>query len=151
MPQKYLSRMSLGYRIEDHPLYQCWKSMHARCENTNNPSYWKYGGRGIKVCRRWDTFKTFVDDMGKRSIGLSLDRIDNNGNYTPDNCRWATGSQQCYNRTIGYKLMPADVRRIHKLWASDRTPQWKIAERFGVHQSEISRVLSGKRRPLRHI
>jgi hypothetical protein len=75
-----------------------WKGMKRRCLNPNAPGYEYYGGRGITVCERWLTFDNFLADMGIRPEGLSLDRIDNNGNYEPGNCRWATRSEQQRNK-----------------------------------------------------
>ena len=77
--------------------YRVWAAMKNRCTNPNNHSYRDYGGRGITVCERWDKFENFLADMGERTKDLSLDRIDNDGNYTPENCRWATASQQQRN------------------------------------------------------
>jgi hypothetical protein len=80
-------------------LYKSWASMLQRCNNPNNPDYHHYGGRGIKVCKRWTTsFENFQKDMGPRPIGLSIDRRNNNGNYTRGNCRWATQKQQRNNQ-----------------------------------------------------
>ena len=78
--------------------YECWVSMRDRCRNPNSKSYKNYGARGIVVCKRWDKFETFLADMGPRPKGHSLDRIDNDGNYTPKNCQWATTKQQRHNR-----------------------------------------------------
>jgi hypothetical protein len=78
--------------------YQAWASMKQRCNNKKNPQYPNYGGRGIKVCEQWNTFETFYSDMGKRPDGLSIDRINNDGDYEPSNCRWATIIEQNNNQ-----------------------------------------------------
>lgn len=82
------------------PEYNTWSSMLRRCNNANNRSYPRYGGRGIRVCDQWNDFVGFLRDMGRKpSPDHSLDRIDNNGNYEPGNCRWATRVQQSRNST----------------------------------------------------
>lgn len=84
------------------PEYIIWQQMKKRCFNASNPAYHNYGGRGIVVCARWrNDFAAFLDDMGKRpSEQHSLDRINNDGNYEPGNCRWATGKEQMNNCRI---------------------------------------------------
>jgi hypothetical protein len=79
--------------------FRAWSEMKTRCYNTKTKSFKHYGGRGIKVCNRWrNSFENFLADMGKKPVGLTLDRINNEGNYTPSNCRWATYSEQNKNR-----------------------------------------------------
>lgn len=80
------------------PAYQSWRSMMTRCFNQNYDRYSDYGGRGITVCERWQTFANFLEDMGERPEGHTLDRINNDGNYEPQNCQWATLSEQARNR-----------------------------------------------------
>ena len=88
--------------------YKSWCSMLNRCQNENDTRHWKdYGGRGIAVCERWRAFQNFYADMGDRPLGMSIDRIDNNGDYGPENCRWATHKQQNRN-SRGNRLITFD-------------------------------------------
>lgn len=81
------------------PTYRSWRNARDRCLNPKAPNYSEYGGRGIQFCERWGDFTAFLADMGERPAGMSLDRYpDVNGNYEPDNCRWATAKEQAANR-----------------------------------------------------
>lgn len=83
----------------EHPLYELWKGMRSRCYYKGHAYYHLYGGRGIYMCSRWYySFDAFVEDMGERPQGHSLDRINNDGIYEPSNCRWASHAEQAKNR-----------------------------------------------------
>lgn len=95
-----------------HPLYETWLDMIGRCHRTTHQRFESYGGRGVTVCERWRLdFWAFVADMGERPIGRSLDRIDNDAGYTPENCRWATASEQSRNRRpLAYAGSRRDIK-----------------------------------------
>lgn len=85
--------------LRGHPLYGRWLGMIQRCTDPNHNHYHAYGARGISVCERWRHFPNFLEDMGMPAVGMSIDRIDANKGYEPDNCVWATSKEQARNTT----------------------------------------------------
>lgn len=123
--------------------YQVWAGMFDRCTNKNNVSYAGYGGRGIAVCVRWNKFSNFLADMGEAPAGKSIERKNNNKNYTPKNCCWATPKEQGINRR-GVRLSFRKADTIRRLYAEGFT-RAEIARRFAVAFTTIDKVVSGER------
>ncbi len=134
-----------GYsrRGRAHPLYGRWNMMFQRCNNPKNKSYHRYGGRGIRICRAWRSFPAFLEWARKSGWkkSCSLDRKNNEGNYTPRNCRWATPSMQANNR-CPVKLRKRDVEKIKRACldaplGSRTTRKLELAAKFDVSLSTI--------------
>jgi hypothetical protein len=97
--------------------YKTWRSMRGRCNDKNNNEFHRYGGRGIKICDQWNSFDCFVSDMGERPAGTSIDRINNDGNYEPSNCRWATAKEQSRNKRSNRFIEIDGKRKSLAEWA----------------------------------
>lgn len=97
--REMLSTQTRTHGMTGSPEWKSWAHMRSRCNNPDDPSYPDYGGRGIRVCKRWDGFPSFFKDMGfKPSRGHSIHRVNNDDNYSPNNCRWATKLEQAQNK-----------------------------------------------------
>jgi hypothetical protein len=112
-----------------------WKAMVSRCTNKSHKNYSHYGGRGITICEHWRKFENFLADMGEKPKGLTLERIDNDGNYEPGNCRWATQAEQSRNHSRNHNITLFGITLCLSDWA-----KW-----CGVNKSTVyARLSRGK-------
>lgn len=124
--------------------YIAWSLMHDRCRNPNNESYKRYGGRGITVCERWKSYENFIEDMGLRPNGKTLDRINNDGNYEPSNCRWATQKQQMRNMSANRHITAFGMEKTLVEWSEfSGHPRERIANRLRRGWSNERAILTG--------
>ena len=133
-----------GHHVNGKPslTYRSWQNMKTRCLNPNHPRFKNWGGRGIKVCERWMDFTNFLADMGEKPEGLTLDRINNDGNYEPGNCRWATRKQQVQNRRDQKNQKLFIATKQEEVVISNN--QHEFARRYGLDQSRIAACLNGR-------
>ena len=131
-------------------IYQVWTHMLYRCRNPRAKQYPDYGGRGITVCERWMLFENFLADMGERPKGLSLDRLNNDGNYEPGNCRWATNIQQMRNRrTTRFLEIDGEIKTLIE-WCSIYSVPYFVACDWWRHRPReelIKRLQEFSKRP----
>lgn len=137
-------------RIEHHGMeksseYKSWQGMKERCYKKNNHKYYRYGGRGIIVCPQWKhSFKTFISDMGVKPFPKAqIDRIDNDGNYEPSNCRWATPLQNIRNASCT-KLTIKQAKEIRQIYKTSNLFQREIGDLYGVSQTTIYSIVNNK-------
>lgn len=129
-------------------IYACWQNMTARCRNENHQSYPHYGGRGIKVCDRWLKFENFLEDMGEPRHDTSLDRINNDGNYEPSNCRWVTQKEQMNNRRGLRPMTFMGITRNKTQWCSFfGIGEWVLKKAIKLHgENNAIEILANKYR-----
>jgi hypothetical protein len=117
-----------------NPIFTVWRSIKDRCENVNNIGYYLYGGRGIKLCEKWQDVNNFINDMQPSyRKGLQIDRIDNDGDYEPSNCRWATSKQNSNNRRSNKIIKYNNEKRNIKQWSELlNIPYWRLQHKLIV-------------------
>ena len=123
--------------------YKIWKQMHTRCYNKNYREFKYYGGRGIKICDRWRRFENFRDDMlSSYKDNLSIDRINGEGDYEPQNCRWVNSKVQCLNKRM-FKLTREKVYEIREKYLKGKYGIGSIlSKEYGVSPSVISEIVN---------
>ncbi len=137
-----LGKSSATHGMTHSAEFNIWAGMKKRCNDKNNQGYRNYGARGIKVCDRWiESFDNFYADMGKRPDGLSVDRIDNDGDYTPENCRWATDQDQCrnYRRNVLNEVAVRVARYFYRKGISVA----EIAKTYNVNRRTLNDAIRG--------
>lgn len=149
--QEVTAKLNDGSRQITHgmsntPEYDCWISMKQRCNNPNDNNYYRYGGRGIIVCDRWlNSFEDFYEDMGPRlSEDHSIDRLDNDGNYEPDNCMWADYDQQMQNNSRNVIPSMNEANHIREQYATGEFYYREIAEYYGCDPTTIKDIVLNK-------
>ncbi len=131
--KEMVKTQSITHGLSRLPIYKLWHAMIERCESPNSDAYAHYGGRGISVCERWHKLENFFADMGHRPRGKSLDRIDTNKGYSPENCRWASGRTQQNNRRNNTKIAHAGRTQTISQWASEAGISYKnLHNRVGL-------------------
>jgi len=127
----------------DSKEYLTWMNMRRRCYEFGRPDFSSYLGKGIKVCERWEnSFNNFFEDMGEKPKGMTLERIDNNGDYSKGNCKWASTKEQNRNKSNN-KLNENKVKEVIKLHTQGFS-QTEIAEQFEVTKSMICNIMNGR-------
>lgn len=132
-------------------IYRIWLNMITRTSNKKDVSYEHYGGRGIEVCERWHDFNNFYADMGDKPNGKTLDRIDVNGDYCKENCRWATSEQQCNNKTNNHFLTYKGETKTVSQWSRYAGIKAQtLFHRINIHNWSIEDALTTPTRKKRH-
>jgi hypothetical protein len=141
--KKMVGNLNRRHGLNASTEYSIWQNMITRCTNANSNCFYRYGGRGISVSNEWRNFEKFYADMGKRPNGMTLDRIDNNGSYSKDNCRWATLGEQARN-TRRTKLVEYNGKtQCLKDWANEVGMAYNtLRKRFVLYNWSFEKALT---------
>lgn len=127
--------------------YTTWQSMNRRCVNPNDNHFYLYGDRGIKVCERWRDFKNFLEDMGEKEPNMSLERIDNNKDYCPENCKWIPRKDQSknrrYNWTVELNGEKMTAREASRKLNLNKSYINNLLVKKGKHKQDVQKIIPG--------
>lgn len=139
--------MNLKHNLTKTKTYSVWKNMRYRCNKPNHKFYKFYGGKGVSVCKRWDIFLNFLEDMGEKPEGLSLDRINNDGNYEPSNCKWSTQQEQNENSSRVVRFTYGGKTMNMKEWAKELKLNYQtLAGRIKTYGISFEEAISRPKR-----
>ena len=134
---------STTHNLSGTPTYKSWQAMMQRCTNIHDDNYPHYGARGISVCDKWRTFEGFYEDMGDRPDSTTLDRIDVNGNYSKENCRWATNETQQNNKRTNTRIKFNGKVQTLAQWARELNVDYELlVSRISRQEGDAVKVLN---------
>lgn len=140
-----MRKVAIKHGNSEHPLYTRWLNMRKRCYDPTNNRYPRYGGRGITVCERWHDFKLYLEDvLPTYRAGLTLDRVDNDGPYSPDNFRWASHRTQARNRPACV-VTEDEILGMRQMYLGTGCTQKDVGEAFGYCRDTVKHYLRGLR------
>lgn len=142
-PRTY--KLGTSSKINPDWLYKTWSGMKERCDRPNHKAYKRYGGRGITYSDEWKSFDKFIEDMGRPEKGMTLDRINNDGNYSKENCRWATRKEQSRNTSFNRNLTWLGITRPVARWSELlEVPAKRLYERLRKGWSVEKTLTTGR-------
>lgn len=140
-----MRKVSTKHGNSTHPLYTRWVNMHSRCYDPAHNRYYRYGGRGVFVCERWHDFNLYLEDvLPTYREGLTLDRIDNDGPYSPDNFRWASYRTQARNKPACV-VSEKSIAEMRRMYLETNCTQKDVGEAFGYSRDTVKHYLRGLR------
>lgn len=143
LQKEAIAKVNYRHGMRNTPIYAIWRSMNQRCYDKNSHAYNRYGGRGINVCERWQLFENFYADMGDKEKGMSLERLNNDGDYSPENVIWATAKEQANNRRSNVVLEHNGKKQTMKQWCDELSLNiGTVWSRLNVYKYSVEKALT---------
>lgn len=146
--KEQVAELNKTHGMRHNAEYSVWQNMISRCNNPNTDCFNRYGGRGISVCSQWHSFEKFYADMGDRPKGMTLERIDNNGPYSKENCKWATFKEQARNTRRTHLIEHNGKKQCLKDWAHEVGLAYNtLRKRFVIYNWPFEKAIATPARP----